>query len=100
MSGILSPTDLKTFARDGVVCLRGVIAPALLDILARGIDECLTQPGPKGRNFNADGTPGRFAGDVFMWTFNANIRRFVRECPLGEIAATAMNSRRAMLMLD
>ena len=35
-----------------------------------------------------------------MWTFNANIRRFVRDCPLGDIAAAFMESRRAMLMLD
>lgn len=95
-----TPADLETFARDGVICLRGVIGPELLHVLALGIDECLAQPGPKGRNFNNDGSPGRFAGDVFMWTFNANIRRFVRECPLGDIAAHFMRSRRAILMLD
>ena len=96
----ISSTDLEFFNRDGVICLRGVIAPDLIKVLAQGIDECLAQPGPKGRNFNADGSPGRFAGDVFMWTFNANIRRFVRDCPLGDIAAAFMESRRAMLMLD
>ncbi len=95
-----SSTELATFNRDGVVCLRGVITPALTDILAKGIDECLARPGPKGRNFNTDGSPGRFAGDVFMWTFNDHIRQFVRECPLGDIAAAYMSSARAMLMLD
>ena len=92
--------QVEDFARDGVICLRRAIPSHLVDLLAQGIDECLASPGPKGRNFNSDGSPGRFAGDVFMWTFNEKIRRFVRECPLGEIAAAFMDSREVRLMLD
>ncbi|MBM3505723.1 MAG: phytanoyl-CoA dioxygenase family protein [Alphaproteobacteria bacterium] len=95
-----SPQDLAAYDRDGVICLRSVISSELIEVLARGIDACLDRPGPKGRNFNNDGTPGRFAGDVFMWTFNADIRRFLRECPLGEMAAAFMRARRVALMMD
>ncbi|MBM3627481.1 MAG: phytanoyl-CoA dioxygenase, partial [Alphaproteobacteria bacterium] len=69
MSHMPSPAQLGDFARDGVICLRRAIPPRLVALLAEGIDECLANPGPKGRNFNGDGSPGRFAGDVFMWTF-------------------------------
>ena len=100
MTHVPTAEQLEAFARDGVICLRGAIPPHLVDLLAQGIDECLSSPGPKGRNFNNDGSPGRFAGDVFMWTFNEKMRRFARECPLGEIAAAFMGSREVRLMLD
>lgn len=94
-------SDQKTaFDRDGVICLRNAIDPALISVLAEGIDSCLAQPGPKGRNFNADGSPGRFAGDVFMWTFDDAMRRFLLDSPLAEIAAVFMRSNTAAHMLD
>lgn len=88
------------FDRDGVICLRGAIDPPLIGVLAQGIDACLEKPGPKGRNFNSADTPGRFAGDVFMWTFEEAMRRFLLESPLAEIAAEFMGSKTAVHMLD
>ena len=88
------------FDRDGVICLRDAIDPALITILAEGIDSCLEHPGPKGRNFNTPESPGRFAGDVFMWTFDGAMRQFLLDSPLAEIAATFMKSDTAAHMLD
>ena len=88
------------FDRDGVICLRGAIDSALIDVLAKGIDSCLERPGPKGRNFNTAESPGRFAGDVFMWTFDADMRQFLLDSPLAEIAASFMESDTAVHMLD
>lgn len=99
-SGSISEAQKAEFDRDGVICLRGAIAPDLISTLAEGIDSCLAQPGPKGRNFNADGSPGRFAGDVFMWTFDDAMRQFLVSSPLAEIAATFMGSHTATHMLD
>lgn len=98
----LSITDEQkaAFNRDGVICLRQAIEPDLISVLAEGIDSCLAQPGPKGRNFNADGSPGRFAGDVFMWTFDEAMRRFLLGSPLAQIAAAFMGSETAAHMLD
>ena len=101
MSGYrISAADRQAFARDGVICLRQALAPDLIAILADGIDSCLARPGPKGRNFNADGSPGRFAGDVFMWTFDDAVRDFLFRSPLAEIAAAFMGSETAVHMLD
>ena len=72
------------FERDGVICLRDMIEPALISVLAKGIDSCLEHPGPKGRNFNSKDTPGRFAGDVFMWTFDDAMRQFLLGSPLAK----------------
>jgi ectoine hydroxylase-related dioxygenase (phytanoyl-CoA dioxygenase family) len=101
MSGVaISEQDKAAFQRDGVICLRQVISSELIALLARGIDACLDKPGPKGRNFNNDGSPGRFAGDVFMWTFDDAVRDFLFRSPLAEIAATFMGSKTAVHMLD
>lgn len=97
---VISEEDRTAFDRDGVICLRGMIDPSLIAILAQGIESCLEQPGPKGRNFNSDDTPGRFAGDVFMWTFDESMRRFLLDSPLAEIAAGFMGSQTATHMLD
>ncbi|MEQ8734178.1 MAG: phytanoyl-CoA dioxygenase family protein [Rhodospirillaceae bacterium] len=96
----ITPDQLSQFKQDGVICLRQVIPPGLIAILAAGIDSCLKNPGPKGRNFNADGSPGRFAGDVFMWTFDEAMREFLLKSPLAHIAASFMNSSTAVHMLD
>lgn len=101
MESISITEDQKAaFERDGVICLRNAIEPDLIAVLAAGIDSCLEHPGPKGRNFNADGSPGRFAGDVFMWTFDDTMRRFLLDSPLAEIAAAFMGSQTATHMLD
>ncbi|MGB1877028.1 MAG: phytanoyl-CoA dioxygenase family protein [Rhodospirillaceae bacterium] len=96
----ITPQQCETFDQDGVICLRGAMDPALIDVLAQGIDSCLERPGPKGRNFNSSETPGRFAGDVFMWTFDDAMRQFLLDSPLAEIAATFMRSKTAVHMLD
>lgn len=96
----ISDEDKAAFERDGVICLRNVIPSELIETLAKGIDSCLDQPGPKGRNFNSDGSPGRFAGDVFMWTFDEAVRDFLFRSPLAEIAASFMKSDTAVHMLD
>ena len=91
----ISDEQRADFERDGVICLRGMIEPALLSVLAEGIDSCLEHPGPKGRNFNSKDTPGRFAGDVFIWTFDDAMRQFLLSSPLAEIAAKFMGSNTA-----
>jgi ectoine hydroxylase-related dioxygenase (phytanoyl-CoA dioxygenase family) len=96
----ISDEQRADFERDGVICLRGMIEPALLSVLAEGIDSCLEHPGPKGRNFNSKDTPGRFAGDVFIWTFDDAMRQFLLSSPLAEIAAKFMGSNTAAHMLD
>ncbi|MEQ8509009.1 MAG: phytanoyl-CoA dioxygenase family protein [Rhodospirillaceae bacterium] len=96
----ITEDQLSQFKQDGVICLRQVIPPDLIAMLAAGIDSCLKNPGPKGRNFNADGTPGRFAGDVFMWTFDEAMRAFLVNSPLAQIAASFMDSSTAVHMLD
>lgn len=96
----ISDEQRADFERDGVICLRDMIEPALISVLAKGIDSCLERPGPKGRNFNSKDTPGRFAGDVFMWTFDDAMRQFLLGSPLAEIAAKFMGSNTATHMLD
>lgn len=96
----LGDDDKAAFARDGVICLRQVLSADLVSRLAEGIDACLERPGPKGRNFNSDGSSGRFAGDVFMWTFEEAIRDFLLRSPLAEVAAAFMHSQTAVHMLD
>ena len=97
---MITDAQVDQYDQDGVICLRNAIAPEAIAMLASGIDSCLDRPGPKGRNFNGTDVKGRFAGDVFMWTFDEAMRQFLLESPLAEIAAKFMRSKTAVHMLD
>ena len=95
----LTSEELRTYDRDGVVCLRGVLSEAWIAELRRALDEVLANPGPQGKNYPDMGS-GRFGYDTFMWTRHPAFRRFQADSPLPEVAARVMGSAHAYLMVD
>jgi ectoine hydroxylase-related dioxygenase (phytanoyl-CoA dioxygenase family) len=89
----------ETFARDGVVCLRGLFDPAWLARLADGIEEVMANPSKLSRNYAPAGQ-GTFFTDVFNWRNNPQVRDFVLQSPAGEAAAAVMGSRSLRLYND
>ncbi|MGE0714673.1 MAG: phytanoyl-CoA dioxygenase, partial [Alphaproteobacteria bacterium] len=61
----MMPTEaeIADYRADGAVCLRGVLAPEWLNLLAAGVDRNLREPGPFGKRYTPDGRPGLFFGD-------------------------------------
>ncbi len=90
----------EDFARDGAVCLRGVISPSLIEVLRQGIDENLAHPSPRAKVASQAGDPGRFVEDFCNWRENPAYQRFIMESPLGQIAADLIGARAIRLYHD
>ncbi|QUD88770.1 phytanoyl-CoA dioxygenase family protein [Phenylobacterium montanum] len=93
-------TPAEDFARDGAVCLRGVIPPDLIALLREGIDANLAEPSPRAKVASRPDDPGYFVEDFCNWRDNDAYRRFIFESRLGEIAADLMGSNSARLYHD
>lgn len=88
------------FARDGAVCLRGVIPPDLIALLRQGIDANIANPSPRAKVASRPDDPGRFVEDFCNWADNPAYRRFIFESRLGELAAELMGAKAARLYHD
>jgi ectoine hydroxylase-related dioxygenase (phytanoyl-CoA dioxygenase family) len=93
-------TPAEDFARDGAVCLRGVIPPDLIALLREGIDANLARPSPRAKVASRPDDPGFFIEDFCNWRTNEAYRRFIFDSRLGEIAARLMGSASARLYHD
>ena len=46
---VLTPALIDAFARDGAVCLRGLLSPDEVALLRRGIDANIAAPSPRAK---------------------------------------------------
>ena len=99
MSGVAAQ-DIESFARDGAVCLRGVLDSNVVETLRAGIDRNLAAPSPRAKIASGPDDPGRFVEDFCNWTENPNYRAVIFDSGLGEIAAALTASRTARLYHD
>ena len=61
-------TQLATdFARDGAVCVRGLVGPALLQRVTEGVEANLARPRDLAQTASAGDDPGRFVEDFCNW---------------------------------
>ena len=100
LSKIISEADVQTYERDGVVCLRQVIDKSWIERLRRAAEQVLSAPSEGAALLGRNTSSGRFRRDRFLWTFNDTFKAFAHESPLPAIAARAMRSEAAYLMLD
>ncbi len=84
--------DVQAFQRDGAVCLRGVVSPAELVLLTRGVDRNIDDPSPLAIEATKPGDPGRFLEDFCNWQRISEYERYVRESSVGAIAGALMES--------
>jgi ectoine hydroxylase-related dioxygenase (phytanoyl-CoA dioxygenase family) len=93
----ITRADAETYARDGVVVVRGAFRD-WMDVLRAGVERDLAEPGPGVRIYGGDedGT-GRFFGDYCNWQRIPEFRRFAFESPAAEIAAALLRSRTVRL---
>ena len=92
----LGPEVTEDFARNGVVCLRGLLDGEWIRLLRAAIDQALLAPGPGRKS-----TPGsRYIVENSLWRHNESFRRFALESPIGRAAAIVMGCREARLYND
>lgn len=94
------PADIAAFARDGVVCLRGLLTPADVDTLRQGIDANLAAPSPRAIVASRRDDPGFFIEDFCCWRENAHYRQVLLHSALPRAAAALMHSRTVRLYHD
>jgi ectoine hydroxylase-related dioxygenase (phytanoyl-CoA dioxygenase family) len=100
IDSIVTDADIATFARDGVVCLRGVLDAPWIEKLRRGVDEVLARPGPMAWVNRRPGDTGKFAQEIYPWLHNADFRDFVFNAPLRPVVARLLAARRLCFLTD
>lgn len=97
---VVDDATVAAFARDGAVCLRGLLKPDEVALLARGIDANLAAPSPRAIVASRPDDPGFFIEDFCNWQDNPDYRRVIFDSALAEAAARLMGSRRVRLYHD
>lgn len=96
----ISAADLAAWARDGAFCLHGAFAADWLDVLARGVEREMANPGPIARDYTPEGKSGRFFGSLVMWQRVPEFEDFVRRSPAAAIAGAVMGGSKAVFYHD
>jgi ectoine hydroxylase-related dioxygenase (phytanoyl-CoA dioxygenase family) len=96
----ISEADVKTYERDGVVLIKRAFEPEWLEVVARGVEKDIAQPGPLHTMQQTPGDPGFFLTDFCMSQRLAEFRDFAFESPAPEIAQALMRSKRVNYFYD
>ncbi len=93
----LRDADIASFHRDGAMMLKGVLNDTWLQMIADGMELCMSQPTSRSKDYARDDATGqRFFHDALPVTHVPNIQRYVTESPIGKIAARIMGSPTAL----
>ena len=87
----------ETLERDGVVCLRQILEPHWIAMLAAGVERNLAQPGPFAKRYTPDGRPGLFLGDYCNWRRIPEYREFFLHSPAAALAGETMGAQKINL---
>jgi ectoine hydroxylase-related dioxygenase (phytanoyl-CoA dioxygenase family) len=96
----VDPELVGAFARDGVVCLRGVLDSGEVELAATGIDTVLAEPSDLALVASGADDPGRFVEDFCRWPDVPQIERLARSSRLPAIAAALLATPRVRLYHD
>jgi len=92
--------DVEAFARDGAVCLKGLLTPGEVARLAEGIEANLAAPSPRAKVASTPDDPGRFVEDFCVWPQNPAYRAILFDSALPGAAAALMGSGGVRLYHD
>jgi len=100
MSELVTTSDIETFSRDGVVCLRGVIDQEWICRLLDGVAHTLEHPTARGRLWHRDEQGRESRYDSQVWRTRPEYSDFVFASPLAEIAGRLMESQSVNFFFD
>ena len=96
----ISAEDIKTFERDGAVCLRGMFGQEWLDFLGGAIEEAMAGSGPYTKTQSQAGDPGFYFSDYWASKRVERLAYFALNSPAAEISANLLRSKRANFFFD
>ena len=97
MKPMIDDELITQYREDGAICLRQVLAPHWIEMLARGVERNLEEPGTFGSRYQKGGESGLFFGDYCSWRRISEYETFMRESPAAQIAAECMGSTKVNL---
>ena len=97
---VVTPELIDAFARDGAVCLRGLLNADEVALLRAGIDANIAAPSPRAKVASRADDPGFFIEDFCCWPDNDAYRRVIFDSPLAAAAGRLMQSQRVRLYHD
>lgn len=95
----ITPHDIDTFQREGVVLVRGLFA-CHVESLRAGVERNMAEPGPYASENRKAGETGRFFDDYCNWQRIAEFEAVARDPDIADAAAALMRSRRVQLFHD
>lgn len=98
-SPLITPEDIATYQRDGVVLIRGLFADHV-DTLRKGVARNMETPGPYASENKKDGETGRFFDDYCNWQRIPEFEEVIRTSPAAEVAADLMQSQEVQVFHD
>lgn len=96
----LEPEMIESYARDGVVCVRGVLDPEQIQQAIRGIHQVLDKPSQLAQVASGADDPGRFTEDFRRWPDISDIAELAQRSRVPEIAAGLMATPEVRLYHD
>ena len=97
---MIGDQDIAAYERDGVVCLRGALTREWTDLLDRGIDRNIADPGPQFTDFTRAGETARCIKDDWCWERIPEYRAFVERSPMAGIVGALMRAREVCFIED
>ena len=91
----ITDKERAVWQSDGALCLRSVVAPEWLDLLAEGIDAALADPSDVAKSYGEG--ESRFRTDHGMFLRFEQFQRFMHESPMARLAAELMGASRINL---
>lgn len=96
----ITEDEAETYARDGVVHLKGLFDPEWIAHLRDQADLDMTTPGKMKHELAEKDDPGRFFTDTFLWPRYPEFRSFVFDSPAAEIVGSVMRASRINIVFD
>ncbi|MGY1769740.1 phytanoyl-CoA dioxygenase family protein [Blastococcus sp. SYSU D00813] len=98
--GPVSQEQVEAFARDGVVCVRGVFDADEVARAERAVEEVLRRPGDLALTASRPEDPGLFVEDFCRWSDVPDIAALALHSRVPEIAAALLRTPRVRLYHD
>lgn len=98
----VTEADIRAYREDGAVMIPGVFDARWREVLAKGIQRNLDNPGWQARHYTKDRgeKEGFFFGDAGVWQDNPEYRDFLFHSPAAELAARMTGASRINIYFD
>ena len=99
MTGQLASSQIESFHTDGAVLIKGLFSD-WIEVIRRGIEKNMADPGPYAAENLKRGEPGRFFDDYCNWRRIPEFEAVVFQSEIGRIGAQLMRSKSAQMFHD